>query len=160
MFYNSKKLIDEKVLQQYFLEIFMLADAPKRKTLLPSKYRLGYCKSNEIKGLQPEVNLGKVGENIHITDFVLYPMDSTKLSKINIEIKWTKKDFENQSWRFPYYDGTASEGFVVCMKEDGSINEEYIVDKNTQKPTKIPVVYLDIEKFKNWFTIYAYNIVS
>ena len=105
MFYNSKKLIDEKVLQQYFFECFMLADSAERRRLLPQQFR-DYAASSTLKGLDPEVDVGR-DENgrRHITDFVLYPMPSTGLPTLNIEIKWRAEDFRRQQNRFCFYDG-------------------------------------------------------
>ena len=73
MFYNSKKLIDEKVLQQFYFEKFMLSNSNERKQLLPSKF-FEYSPTNIIKGLNPEVKVGEVSNgSSHITDFVLHP---------------------------------------------------------------------------------------
>lgn len=83
MFYNSKKLIDEKVLQQYFFEQFMMADSSQRSILLPKNYRTNYSKTEQIKALHPEVVIGVTSKNQkHITDFVLYP--SGNQIKLNI----------------------------------------------------------------------------
>ena len=163
MFYNSKKLIDEKVLQQYFFELFMLADAKRRKDLLPEKYWNGYSSTGNIKGLQPEVTLSTIKDKNgkdkkHIVDFVLYPIKDKGLKKLNIEIKWLKEDFEE--WRYPYYDGSLEEGFVVCMNAENSSEIDFIIDKVTGKKTNIPVVYLEPEDFKKWFTKNSYNIIS
>lgn len=153
MFYNSKKLIDEKVLQQFYFECFMLADAPLRKKLLPEKY-LEYAATNAVKGLNPEVRVGeKTDGGAHITDFVLYPMPSTSLSKLNIELKWNVKDFEKQPERFLHYDGRISKGFVVAL-QDENYSPKFVGDN------QIPTVYLCPEEFKKWFTKKSYGIVS
>ncbi|MCD9483589.1 hypothetical protein GLP25_10375 [Photobacterium phosphoreum] len=153
MFYNSKKLIDEKVLQQYYFERFMLADSKTRKLLLPPKYYAYSC-TNVVKGLNPEVNVGyKENGGKHITDYFLYPMPSSNLEKLNIELKWVIKDFEAQQERFPHYNGEISNGFVVALYE-----KDYspaFVGEN-----RIPVVYLDSEDFKKWFTKKSYAIIS
>jgi hypothetical protein len=153
VFYNSKKLIDEKVLQQFYFECFMLADSASRKKLLPEKY-LAYAATNAVKGLNPEVRVGeKTGGGAHITDFVLYPMPNTNLSKLNIEMKWNVKDFEKQPERFPHYNGESSQGFVVALKDD-NYSPEFVGDN------QIPTVYLCPEEFKKWFTKKSYGIVS
>lgn len=152
MFYNSKKLIDEKVLQQYFFEKFMLADAKEMKSLLPVKYHDIYPDIRSRKGLQPEVTLGRPnGEKTHKTDFVLYPAKIDSL-KLNIEIKWKKDDFE--TWRYPYYDGTYGSGYVVCLKTSCTKTDDTIAG------TDIPVVYLDRHEFEKWFTLNAQTIIS
>ena len=152
MFYNSKKLIDEKVLQQYFFEKFMLANAREMKTLLPAKYHAFYPDIRSRKGLQPEVILGRAtNERIHKTDFVLYPTVATS-KKLNIEIKWKKDDFEK--WRYPYYDGTYGDGFVVCLESSYDKNDDKITGTN------IPVVYLDRHDFEKWFAMNAQTIIS
>jgi hypothetical protein len=153
VFYNSKKLIDEKVLQQYYFESFMLADLSQRKKLLPEKYA-AYAATNVLKGLNPEVKLGKsLDGKAHVTDFVLYPMPGAKLSKLNIELKWNVKDFEKQPDRFSYYNGGESLGFVVALKDKAYAPLQ--IDRG-----RIPVVYLCPEEFKKWFTKKAYGIVS
>ena len=149
MFYNSKKLIDEKVLQQYFYETIMLAGAAELKKLIPPIYQKYFKSVRDIKGLQPEVKLEKSGEKSHITDFVLYHINPS-VKPINIEIKWKKEDFE--TWRYPYYNGEISNGFLVCL-EDRS-NEPYIKD------TSIPIIFLNITDFKKWFTVNANNIIT
>ncbi|MCI8589432.1 MAG: hypothetical protein HFE77_01795 [Clostridiales bacterium] len=152
MFYNSKKLIDEKVLQQYFFEKFMLANAQEMKSLLPAKYHALYPDIRSRKGLQPEVALGGVtNEKIHKTDFVLYPTSSAS-KRLNIEIKWKKDDFE--TWRYPYYDGTYNDGFVVCLGTLGDRNDDKI------NGTDIPVIYLDRHDFEQWFILNAQTIIS
>jgi hypothetical protein len=152
MFYNSKKLIDEKVLQQYFFEKFMLANAKEMKNLLPAEYHVFYPDIRSRKGLQPEVTLRRsTNEKIHKTDFVLYPTSAAS-KKLNIEIKWKKDDFEE--WRYPYYDGTYGYGFVVCLGL--SCNKSY--DKISG--TDIPVVYLDRHDFEKWFALNAQTIIS
>lgn len=155
MFYNSKKLIDEKVLQQYYFEKFMVADAVKRKKLLPECYREDYSRTDSVKGLRPEVTLTDDEHQNHITDFVLYPNDAN-LPPLNIEIKWVKSDFEkpNQQWRYPYYDGSSMKGFVVCLNDEGE-NRDFNISN-----TQIPVVYLDVEDFKKWFTKNSFGIIS
>lgn len=150
MFYNSKKLIDEKVLQQYFFERLMLADAQGLKKLIPEKYHRYYSKLSQVKGLQPEVLLNSPNTQGHKTDFVLYPMEQSA-PNLNIEIKWTKSDFE--AWRYPYYDGTCGEGFLVCLQDELSAD-------NCVAGTQIPIIYLDIDEFKKWFALNAYSIVS
>ena len=153
MFYNSKKLIDEKVLQQYYFEKFMLSNAGERKLLLPEKFQ-EYSITKAVKGLNPEIRVGeKKGGGNHITDFVLYPMPKLQLDKLNIELKWGIKDFERQPERFPYYNGEISSGFVVAIKD--SIYTPEAIDNG-----KIPVVYIDGEEFKKWFTKKSYSIVS
>ncbi len=153
MFYNSKKLIDEKVLQQYFFEKFMLADSKERKALLPNKFST-YSSTTDVKGLNPEVSIGITDKGTkHTTDFVLYTMPSSKLSKLNIELKWDIKDFEKQKERFPYYNGTIENGFCVAIKE-GDYRPKSINDG------KIPVVYLDSDDFKKWFTKKSHSIVA
>ncbi|EAS64674.1 hypothetical protein L4D04_19490 [Photobacterium angustum] len=153
MFYNSKKLIDEKVLQQYYFERFMLSDTKDRKILLPTKYH-SYAFTNIVKGLNPEVRVGqKTDGGSHITDFVLYPMPTSGLPKLNIEMKWSVKDFEQQPERFEHYNNTISQGFVVAVKDD-KYSPEYLDNG------KIPVVYLCPEDFKKWFTKKSYAIVS
>ena len=152
MFYNSKKLIDEKVLQQYFFEKFMLANAQEMKTLLPPKYHALYPDIRSRKGLQPEVILERsTNEKIHKTDFVLYPTVATS-KKLNIEIKWKKNDFE--TWRYPYDDGTYGYGFVVCLGTSCKQNDDKI------SGTDIPVVYLDRHDFEKWFALNAQTIIS
>jgi hypothetical protein len=159
MFYNSKKLIEEKVLQQYYFERFMLADAKGRRGLLPTRYRDTYSLSDNVKCLHPEVSIGKTSKGTnHKTDFVLYPMPSKGLDNLNIEIKWSKKDFENQDERFEYYDGKKGKGFVVALKERE--HEHYIINPKDKRETDIPVVYLDVESFKKWFSRYSFDIVS
>ena len=153
MFYNSKKLIDEKVLQQYYFECFMLADSASRKKLLPEKY-YSHAPTNVVKGLNPEVSVGQKTESgAHITDFVLYPMPNSNLSKLNIEMKWNVKDFEKQTERFPHYNGETSNGFVVALKDD-NYSPKFVGNN------KIPAVYLCSEEFKKWFTKKSYGIVS
>ncbi|MFH0286996.1 hypothetical protein ACGRSR_05035 [Vibrio owensii] len=153
MFYNSKKLIDEKVLQQFYFECFMLADSASRKKLLPAKF-VKYSSTEAVKGLNPEVKVGeKTTGGAHVTDFVLYPMPKTGLPKLNIELKWSVKDFEQQSERFPHYDGSVSQGFVVALK-DKNDSPDFVEN------TSIPVVYLCPEEFKKWFTKKSYGIVS
>ncbi len=49
MFYNSKKLIDEKVLQQYFFEEPMLAKANQLKRRIPQKYQQYYSSLKQVK---------------------------------------------------------------------------------------------------------------
>lgn len=71
MFYNPKSLIHEKVLQQYYFESFLLCDPSVRKGLLPDIYWKYYLATNEIKGLHPEVNLGKT-KKTKITLLILY----------------------------------------------------------------------------------------
>lgn len=149
MFYNSKKLIDEKVLQQYFFETIMLAGAEELKKLIPPIYQEHFKSVRDIKGLQPEVKLEKNGEKTHITDFVLYHINSS-VKPINIEIKWKKEDFE--SWRYPYYNGKISDGFLVCLADKS--NDAYV------KGTSIPIIFLDIVDFKKWFTVNANNIIT
>ena len=118
VFYNSKKLIDEKVLQQYYFESFMLADSNSRKKLLPEKF-FGHAPTNIIKGLNPEVAIGaKTSGGVHYTDFVLYPMPKKNLPTLNIELKWSIQDFERQSERFPHYNGEISNGFVVALENN------------------------------------------
>lgn len=157
MFYNSKKLIDEKVLQQYFFEQFMMADSSQRSILLPKNYRTNYSKTEQIKALHPEVVIGVTSKNQkHITDFVLYPAGNQ--SKLNIEIKWNVQDFEKQIERFEFYDGTKGKGFVVAM-DDGKNQNEFVLDPKGNK-TNIPVVYLSQEDFKSWFSKNAYDVVS
>jgi len=157
MFYNSKKLIDEKVLQQYFFEQFMLADSSQRSNLLPKKYRNIFSNTASIKGLNPEVEIGVTSKGTkHITDFILYPVNK-KNPTVNIEIKWNANDFEKQIERFEFYDGTKGQGYIVAMGNGN--NHEYILDKNGQ-PTNIPVVYIKQEDFKNWFSKNAYDVVS
>ena len=159
MFYNSKKLIDEKVLQQYFFEKFVLSDSNQRKDLLPKKYKNKYSKTSDIKGLHPEVTLGKTSKNSnHITDFVLYPSTNTSLPKLNIEIKWNAKDFFKQYERFDFYNGIKGEGYLVAMKDSDNLGG-FVINKNGKK-TNIPIVYLNLDDFKSWFSKNAYNIVS
>ena len=153
MFYNSKKLIDEKVLQQYYFEKFMLSSAKERKQFLPEKFH-DYSSTNSVKGLNPEIKVGeKTDGGSHITDFVLYPMPKKKLANLNIELKWNVQDFIKQSERFPHYNGQISDGFVVALKTDDECPEYLDNDK-------IPVVYLDSDDFKKWFTKKSYSIVS
>lgn len=152
LFYNSKKLIDEKVLQQYYFERLMLATAGELKKLIPGRYHKHYSSLSMIKGLQPEVKLNAQNSRNHVTDFVLYPT-KTNAPSLNIEVKWRKEDFE--TWRYPYYDGTQGEGYVVCLKgENGSPEGDRI------QGTSIPVIYLDVEEFKKWFVIHANTIIS
>ena len=155
MFYNSKKLIDEKVLQQYFFECFMLADSAERRRLLPEQFR-DYAASSTLKGLDPEVEVGR-DENGrgHITDFVLYPMPSTGLPTLNIEIKWHAKDFRKQQNRFCFYDGRKGRGFVVAL-HTGADEPSFLGSPGHE----IGVVYLDPDHFKKWFSLNANAIVS
>ncbi len=152
MFYNSKKLIDEKVLQQFFFEKLMLANATDLKKLIPEKYHKFYSSLSHVKGLQPEVTLYNKGEKKHITDFVLYPMD-INFPSLNIEIKWTKDNFE--SWRYPYYNGTLGNGFVVCLNVNNEFKTEDLIEG-----TNIPVIFLNIDEFKKWFVVNANDIIS
>ena len=153
MFYNSKKLIDEKVLQQYYFEKFMLSNSNERKKYLPEIFH-NYSKTELIKGLNPEIKVGeKTDGGSHITDFVLYPMPGKKLENLNIELKWDVSDFKRQSERFPHYNGEISKGFVVAINI-GSDSPE-LLDNG-----RIPVVYLDSEDFKKWFTKKSHLIVS
>lgn len=135
----------------------MLADSTERKNMLPNKYKRNYSNSSQLKGIHPEVKLDKIGDKSHITDFVLYSMDKS-LRNLNIEIKWKSKDFE--IWRYPYYDGTIGEGFLVCLKDYDGDCEDFVIDKKANKKTEIPIVYLDTEDFKRWFTVNSYNIIS
>jgi hypothetical protein len=161
VFYNSKKLIDEKVLQQYYFESFMLADASTRKKLLPPQFQKEYSPTGNVKGLHPEVTLGQTSKKTyHKTDFVLYPTPGKSLDKLNIEIKWSKEDFENQPERFDYYNGTKGLGFVVCMDNTDTMKPNFIFDKKLECNTAIPIVYLDVDSFKKWFSIHSYDIVS
>jgi len=154
MFYNPKKLVDEKVLQQYFFESFMLAVPKERKKLLPLEYQEDYSKTVNVKGLNPEVRLKKQKErDYHVTDFVLYPTPGKNLKKLNIELKWDVNDFENQKKRFEFYNGVTSFGFVVAIRKPTD-NPSFVNEG------KIPVVYLDPEDFKRWFVIRANSIVS
>ncbi len=153
MFYNSKKLIDEKVLQQYYFEKFMVAGARVRKTLLPKKFSK-YSSTGSIKGLNPEVTVGKkIKGGEHICDFVLYPMPKKNWPKLNIEIKWDIRDFEKQNDRFEHYNGKKSYGFAVAIKDEKHC--PLTIDNG-----KIHVVYLDPTEFKKWFTKNAFSIVS
>ena len=111
MFYNSKSLIDEKVLQQYYFEKVMLAKAESFRLLIPPQYHELYSNSAKIKTLQPEVKLASG----HITDFVLYPINGHAEKKLNIEIKWQAEKFLSEEGRFPFYNGEKEEGFLVCF---------------------------------------------
>ena len=155
MFYNSKKLIDEKVLQQYFFECFMLADSAERRRLLPEQFS-DYAASSTLKGLDPEVDVGR-DENgkRHITDFVLYPMPSAGLQTLNIEIKWRAEDFQRQQHRFSFYDGRKGRGFVVALST-GNDEPEFLGAPGLE----IGVVYLNPDHFKKWFSLNANTIVS
>jgi hypothetical protein len=155
MFYNSKKLIDEKVLQQYFFERFMLADASARKKLLPPTHHQ-WAASTSLKGLNPEVAVGRDEKGRqHVTDFVLYPMPNSELHPLNIELKWCIDDFQKQKSRFPFYDGRAGRGYVVALKTK---EEEPLEVGEPGRP--IPAVYLDPEPFKRWFSMNAHAIVA
>lgn len=154
MFYNSKKLIDEKVLQQYYFETFMLADKAARQKLLPEKFK-DYAPDSAVKGLNPECKAGGVdsGSN-HYADFVLYAMPKTGYPPINIEIKWNIDDFEKQPQRFNYYNGIAAKGFVVAVRAKGE------VCKDTVDNGRIPVKYVDADDFRQWFVKNAYLVAS
>jgi len=131
----------------------MLADSKLRKMLLPKSYE-DYSSTSAVKGLNPEVRVGEKAEGgSHITDYVLYPMPSSGLSKLNIELKWDIRDFEKQPERYPFYNGEKSKGFVVAIKDESYSPE-------TIHNGKIPVVYLCSEDFKKWFTKKSYAIVS
>lgn len=153
MFYNSKKLIDEKVLQQYYFEEFMLADSTLRRQLLPERFAK-YAPTDVVKGLNPEVRVGeKSTSGSHVTDYVLYPMPGSGLEKLNIELKWRVKDFENQPERFRHYNGDVSEGFVVAIRDDAYAPP-------TVDGGRISTVYLDARRFTSWFTRKSHSIVS
>ena len=154
MFYNSKKLIDEKVLQQYYFEKLMLAKAAELKKLIPVEYHAYFKSNSDIKCLHPEVKIkGKKGN--HITDFVLYPSCSNTVLKLNIEIKWQKEAFNKEL--YSYYDGTHSKGFVVCF---GDTSNGVFYDYIGNSKKKIPVIYLDVDEFKKWFLINSNAIIS
>lgn len=160
MFYNSKKLVDEKVLQQYYFEKLMGENSSIRKKFLPSKYEI-YASESIVKGINAEVNIGPNSKpkknqttiSNHTTDFILYPSEKSKLNSLNIEIKWNIKDFEQEEERFWHYNGEKNEGFVVAIYNE-EYHPEYIDDG------KIPVVYICPEEFKKWFTKKAYLIIS
>lgn len=154
MFYNSKKLIDEKVLQQYYFETFMLADKAARLKLLPEKFK-DYAPDSAVKGLNPECKAGDAaGGSNHYADFVLYAMPKTGYSPINIEIKWNIEDFEKQPLRFNYYNGVAANGFVVAVRTEGE------VCKDSVDNGRIPVKYINADDFRQWFVKNAYLVAS
>lgn len=155
-----KKLIDEKVLQRYYFECFMKATPNYRKSLLPKEFCDSYSKDEYIKGLIPEHTFTTEIESKidHRADFVLCPNLKYNKDILNVEIKWNKKDFENQTKRFKFYNGELGKGYVVCLDIEKQNSYNYILYKD--EPTNIPVVYLDTEKFKNWFIINSENIIN
>jgi hypothetical protein len=162
MFYNSKKLIDEKVLQQYFFEAFMLADKAERKRLLPIKFEK-YAPDSVVKGLSPECTVGMTSaEDKHLADFTLYPVPNKGLQPLNIEIKWNIQDFEKQTSRFNYYNGTVASGFVVAVRTDKQSPKDATQQATDEmvKGTNIPIVYLDADHFRQWFVKNAYLVAS
>lgn len=155
-----KRLIDEKVLQRYYFESFMKSNPNDRKKLLPNEFSPTYSKDEHIKGLIPEHTFTIETESSidHKADYVLCPNLKYNLDILNIEIKWDKKDFEKQKNRFKFYDGTLGRGYVVCLDIEKQDSSNYILDSG--KKTNIPVVYLDTEKFKDWFILNSENIIN
>ena len=144
MFYNSKKLIDEKVLQQYYFEQFMTATLPERAALLPPNYRAAYAPTTSVKVLRPEVSIAK-GFTV---DFVLYHRDRGKHPPLNIELKWRTSDFAREQGRHRWFDGSSGNGFVVALKDDAA------------PAPNIPFVRLSPTHFQEWFVNHSSTIVA
>jgi hypothetical protein len=84
------------------------------------------------------------------------------LQPLNIEIKWNIQDFEKQTSRFAYYDGTVASGFVVAMRAEKQATKDAAqaaVDEVVQG-TNIPIIYLDANDFRQWFVKNAYLVAS
>jgi hypothetical protein len=143
MFYNSKKLIDEKVLQQYFFERFMTTTTSERRRLVPEVFNNTHSLTTTVKVLRPEV---KLTDNF-IVDFVLYPTNGG--TPLNIEVKWKSSDFVRQTNRHEWFNGQSGLGFLVVLKNDA-----------TTLPDNIPVICLEVDDFQDWFIENSATIVA
>lgn len=147
-------LLNEKILQYYFYQLFISCTPNKRKKLLPEQY-IKYSDDTNFKGLIPEKTYAPKIERVdHNADFILCPTLKSNLEILNIELKWNKKDFEKQSSRFKFYDGTIAKGYVVDVNDNPTNEDDYILD------TKIPVIHLNSENFRHWFIVNAKIILD
>ena len=144
MYYNTKSLVREKVLQQYYYQSFMTGNASIRRKLLPEKFK-HYSDPKNTGGLNPEVNKGG-----HIPDFVLY--GKKDLPELNIEIKWGQ--LNNVEERIPYYNGNKGLGFWVCLETENNKNLSTVGD------TDIPLVKIKPNDFIRWFRSNSHAIIS
>lgn len=127
------------MLQQYFFECFMTANALERQMLLPDEFR-SFAHTTNIKVLRPEVALC----DGFTVDFVLYGTRSAE--QLNIEIKWRSSDFARETNRHEWFDGRQGRGFLVALVDDASI-------------PSVSVIKLDIERFQSWFAEKSRQII-
>lgn len=148
-----KSLLNEKVLQYYYRQIFITSSEKERKNLLPDIY-YEYSIERNFKGLIPENTFSSNKKTDHRADFILCPSLKSNLKLLNIEIKWNKCDFEKQPTRFKYYNGIEAYGYVVDINNNPTEKDNYILN------TKIPVVHLNPEYFRKWFIVNADFIIN